>query len=123
MSGIQKQSGRRYPRYRYFVPAQWDFYMGGTGTKLGYVENVSERGCMLRTSESIAPWQWIRLVLRDPARNLWCAIQGRAVRRAGEGRFGIEFTQSLNWIALSRIKEAAQLTTEETEPHLANIES
>jgi hypothetical protein len=107
---------RSQPRYGFLRTADWDFFTASTGTKPGYLENISEGGCLFRTSEPIEHRRWIRFIVKDSTENLHLVLVGRVVRREDKmeswdeqnvtlHRYGVEFIQPLNPMVLSQIKK------------------
>jgi hypothetical protein len=81
---------------------RWDFFTAAKGARSGYVTNISEGGCLLKTTEPIEHRRWIRIIIQDEA--LWRAAIGRIIRcehaieAVGDGdislyRYGVEFVQ------------------------------
>jgi hypothetical protein len=128
----EEKSRRRHPRYSFMRRAEWDFFTSGTGGKAGYFENISESGCLLRTTEPIEHRRWIRLVVKEPKTNFYFTAVGRIMRREdrmeswhgdaderepGDSpelernwavtlhRYGVEFIHPLNAVALDRIQQ------------------
>jgi hypothetical protein len=111
----ERNSRRKDVRYPFTQAVDWDFFTAPDGLKRGYLENVSASGCLLRTTEPIEHRRWIRLVIKDAASSTYFTAVGRACRREDrlEGRddqevtlhrYGIEFIQSLNPMALESIR-------------------
>lgn len=105
--GVPMELARRHERYGLFRKVSWDFFTGKTGTKAGFIGNISKGGCLLKTSDPIEHRRWIRLIIRDDFSNMFYSAVGRIVRRQdaleshGSGdvtlyRFGVEFTQPGN---------------------------
>jgi hypothetical protein len=94
---------RRHDRLEFARSTAWDFLKDGTGTKRGYLSNISQSGCLLKTIDPIAHHRPIRLMIEDTNTNICLALVGRAVRcenkiePTDEGddvtlyRYGIEF--------------------------------
>jgi hypothetical protein len=72
----------------------WDFFSEGCGTKSGYVTDLSEAGCTLKTAEPIEYRRWIRMIMREPGTNLSFTAVGRVVRceNAFDASYGSEVT-------------------------------
>lgn len=100
---------RRFERHGFFRKASWDYFTGSTGSKSGYLLNISKGGCLLKASDPIEHRRWIRIVIHDHHTNISFTQIGRIVRREdmieslespelGGGyditlyRYGIEFT-------------------------------
>lgn len=97
---------RKNERYGFFGKVIWDFFAQKGGKKSGYLANISQSGCLLKTSEPIDTRRWIRLIIRDESSNLYFTSIGRVVRRENAAeimedehgaecvlyRYGIEFT-------------------------------
>ena len=108
---------RRHARYPFLRAIDWDFFTEGTGAKPGFVENVSQGGCMLRSSDPIDNRRWLRFIVSDPQSNVSFTAVGRVVRKEDRMeawddenvtlyRYGIEFIHALNPIALRWIQES-----------------
>jgi hypothetical protein len=113
---------RKNIRYPFPRQADWDFFTEGTGTKPGYIENVSQGGCLLRTMEPIEHRRWIRFAVKEEQNNLWFTSVGRIVRREDKMepwgqdqvtlyRYGVELIHGMNPLVLSRIKESSSVCT------------
>lgn len=114
-AGSAAASRRQHARYPFFRTADWDFFTSGTGSKPGWLEDVSEGGCLLRTTEPVEHRRWIRLAVKQPEENLWFTAVGRVIRREDRMeawdeqtitlyRYGIEFIHPLNTLALEKIQ-------------------
>lgn len=108
-------SRRKATRYGFARRADWDFFSAGSGAKPGFLENLSEGGCLLRTTEPIEHRRWIRLVVKDPQRSLWFTAVGRIVRREDRMeawddhnvtlyRYGVQFIHALNPVVLEKVR-------------------
>ena len=84
--------------------ATWDLYSEGTGPKSGYITNISQGGCLLKTFETIEHRRWIRMIIRNEYANVSFSAIGRVTRREnvievfGESdttlfRYGVEFVR------------------------------
>lgn len=128
-------SRRKKPRYSFMCRADWDFFTTGTGNKAGYLENISEGGCLLRTTELIEHRRWIRMLVQEPKSSLFFTVVGRIIRREDRmepwhsvaertdnhktqstwvmtlHRYGIEFVQPLNSVVLERIEASSTRCT------------
>jgi hypothetical protein len=94
---------RRHDRLDFTRSTSWDFLKDATGTKRGYLSNISQSGCLLRTADPIAHHRPIRMMIKDGKTNICIALVGRAVRceskieptESGDDvtiyRYGIEF--------------------------------
>ena len=111
----RRQSRRKNIRYPFMKDVDWDFFTGAEGAKRGYIENVSQGGCLLRTSEPISHRRWIRLVVKDPKTSIYFTAVGRVSRCEdrmepwGDSditlhRQGIEFIHALNPLILDAIR-------------------
>ena len=107
--GEKIMSERRYDRVEVFQKAKWDFFTSGTGSKLGYVTNISRGGCLLKTNENIEHRRWVRMMIRDDSNNVAYTAIGRIVRQENSleiinstdvilYRYGIEFTHPFDFI-------------------------
>ncbi len=107
---------RKYPRYIINQSAQWDFYSTPTGKRSGFIEDISEKGCLLRTTDPIDHRRWVRVTLKERNGNLCFTAVGRAVRYEERlepcgpyevtlFRQGIEFTQPLNPLLIWRMTQ------------------
>jgi len=86
---------RRHPRYDLFGKVYWDFFASGSGRKKGYLANLSQSGCLLKTSDPIDMRRWIRLLYEDPSSNLCVTLIGRVLRRNNQLETiqeGLDFT-------------------------------
>ena len=75
----QQITRRKHPRFEYRQVGDWDFFTYATGAKAGFIENVSEGGCLLRTQEPIDYRRWLRLIVKEQHRNIWFTAVGRVV--------------------------------------------
>lgn len=77
-----------------FWKTSWDFFTGSSGSKSGYVTDLNEAGCTLKTAEPIEFRRWIRMLIRDPQSNISFTAVGRVVRceNSFEASFGTEVT-------------------------------
>lgn len=109
-------SRRKHPRFTFMRPADWDFFTEASGSKSGFIENISRGGALLCTSEAIEHRRWIRIMFREPEQNLWFTLVGRVVRREDRieswndqeitlYRYGLELIHPLNSVILERIQE------------------
>lgn len=109
---------RKSIRYSFMRPADWDFFTSGNGAKPGFIENLSQGGCLLRTADLIENRRWIRLVVKDSERDIWFTAVGRIMH--GEDRlepwgnhgltlyrYGVEFIHGLNPLVIERIKDSS----------------
>lgn len=116
--GPQESSRRQGARFGFMRRADWDFFTSGSGVKTGYLENISEHGCLLRTTDPIEHRRWIRLVVKEPKTGFLFTAVGRVLRRedrleswqGGENewavtlhRYGVEFVHPLNAVVLEQI--------------------
>lgn len=96
-------SQRRHERIRTFCRAKWDFFSGNTGSKTGFVTDVSHGGCLLKVSEPIDHRRWVRILINDERSNVHFSLVGRVVRCENTleavtdseltlFRYGIQFT-------------------------------
>jgi hypothetical protein len=110
-------SRRQDPRFSFSGTADWDFFTSAEGAKAGYVENISQGGCLLRASEPIEHRRWIRIVVKERSNGLWFTSVGRVIRREDKlepwdehtmtlYRYGVEFVHPLNPLILARIQES-----------------
>lgn len=110
------QSRRKNERYRFTGSVDWDFYTDGLGIKTGYIENISEGGCLLRASDAVDHRRWLRMAVKEKTSNLATVIVGRIVRREDRMetwenrditlyRYGVEFIRPLNTEFLNRTRE------------------
>jgi hypothetical protein len=113
--GSQSRSRRNSVRFVFRKRADWDFFSGATGAKSGYLENVSQGGCLIRTTEPIEFRRWIRLAIRDEQTQVYFTAVGRIARREDKleawddevvtlHRYGIEFIHALNPLILDCIR-------------------
>jgi hypothetical protein len=100
-------AARKHERFGWLRRTRWDFFTAGSGSKGGYVTNVSEGGCLLKTTELIEHRRWIRLLIQDGqvahtavGRVIRCehAIEAIGPVDGSDGdislyRYGIEFVQ------------------------------
>ena len=118
----RNRTRRKNVRFPYASKTDWDFFTGATGAKSGFVENVSQGGCLLRSAEPIEHRRWLRLAIRDEVTQLYFTAVGRIARREdkleawadGEVtlyRYGIEFIHALNPLILDRIQNQAGTCT------------
>jgi hypothetical protein len=109
------RSRRKSFRFEFPRTADWDFFNSGTGTKTGYIENISQGGCLLRTNDPIEHRRWVRIVVKSAHDNLWFTTVGRVIRRQeqmeawGDSdvtlyRCGVEFIHPLNPRVLEQIQ-------------------
>jgi hypothetical protein len=77
-----------------FWRTSWDFYSGGNGSKSGYITDLAEIGCTLKTVEPIEFRRWIRMLIRDQRTNVSFTAVGRVVRceNSFEASVGSEVT-------------------------------
>lgn len=77
-----------------FWRTSWDFFSGGSGSKSGYITDLRESGCTLKTVEPIEFRRWIRLLIGDPRSNISFTAVGRVVRceNSFEASVGSEVT-------------------------------
>jgi hypothetical protein len=89
-----------------FWKTNWDFFSGGCGSKAGYITDLHEGGCTLKTVEPIEFRRWIRMMIHDKRTNVSFTAVGRVVRcensfEATPGsdvtlyRYRVEFTYPL----------------------------
>jgi hypothetical protein len=118
-SEVDVHSRRRFARYPFVRTADWDFFTYASGVKPGYIENISQGGCLLRTVEPIEHRRWLRLVVREAETNLWFTAVGRVIRCEDKleswdtrvvtlHRYGIEFIHPLNPVVLEQVQNSAQ---------------
>lgn len=111
------ETRRQHSRYTFLKAADWDFFTMTTGSKSGFIENISEGGCLFRTSELIEHRRWIRILAKDTESNLMLVLVGRVLRREDKmeawsdhdvslHRYGIEFIRPLNPVVLQRLQHA-----------------
>ena len=99
-------AARRHERFQWVRKVRWDFFTAARGGKSGYVTNICQGGCLLKTTELIEHRRWIRILIHDsgPEGTIWRTAVGRVIRcehaieAVGEGdislyRYGIEFVQ------------------------------
>ena len=72
---------RKSERIKIFSKAYWDFFAEGVGKKIGYLGNISNSGCLLKTNQAIENRRWIRLLIKVDERTLYFAVVGRVIRR------------------------------------------
>lgn len=100
---------RKHERHETFRKARWDFFAAATGMKPGFISNLSEGGCLLKTGDLINHRRWIRLMIQDTETNLVFSATGRVIRREDRieafsetdvtlHRYGVEFTQPFDLI-------------------------
>ena len=115
----QPNSGRRELRYRISWRTDWDFFTNGTGTKTGFIPNISQSGMMLCTAEAVDHRRWLRLLVKQGESNIWFTAVGRVIRCENRieawspnditvYRYGIELIHPLNAASLQVIEEFAQ---------------
>jgi hypothetical protein len=77
-----------------FWRTHWDFFSGSNGTKTGYITDLREKSCTLKTSEPIEFRRWIRMMIRDARTNVCLTAVGRVVRceNSFEASVGSEVT-------------------------------
>jgi hypothetical protein len=86
-----------------FWKTNWDFFSGSSGSKAGYITDLHEKGCTLKTVEPIEFRRWIRMMIHDKSSNVSFTAIGRVVRcensfeaAAGSNvtlyRYRVEFT-------------------------------
>src|SRR4051812_350386 len=77
-----------------FWQTHWDFFSGSSGSKSGYITELKESGCILKTSEPIEFRRWIRMLIQDDRSNVSFTAIGRVVRceNAFEASVGSEVT-------------------------------
>lgn len=108
---------RKHTRLDYRGVAEWDYFTASTGAKLGFIENLSEGGCLLRANESIGHRRWIRIILKNESKSLWFTCVGRVLHRQDRiepwdefqitlYRYGIQLTHSVNPLLLQQIRNA-----------------
>ena len=56
---------RNAPRFDYFGKVTWDYFGEKTGSKTGYLGDISNSGCLLKTNEWIDQRRWVRLIVED----------------------------------------------------------
>jgi len=72
---------RQFERFDLVQRATWDLFSERTGSKSGYITNISQGGCLLKTFESIEHRRWIRLVVNSDEMNLGFSLVGRVSRK------------------------------------------
>lgn len=103
-------SRRKRQRFSIASPVDWDFFSAANGTKAGYLEDISEGGCLLRTTDLIDHRRWVRMVIKND--DLWFTCVGRVIRREDRmepwidgnitlHRYGVEFIHPVNVLALN----------------------
>jgi len=96
-------SNRQFERYELLQKTTWDLFTDATGSKRGYITNISQGGCLLKSSEPIEHRRWIRLIMNSDYSNLSFSVVGRVNRQenlievfgASDTtlyRYGVEFT-------------------------------
>ncbi len=97
-------------------PANWDFYTESGGSKEGFIENISQGGFLLCSSELVDHRRWVRVVFREPKNNLWFTLIGRVVRREDRMeswqddqitlyRYGVELVQPINHLVIDQLQD------------------
>lgn len=69
------------PRFDYFAKVTWDYFGEKTGSKSGYLGDISNSGCLFKTNEWMDERRWVRLIVEDPTSHLCFTLIGRVVRR------------------------------------------
>ncbi len=72
---------RRDERFEFFGKVFWNFFAQGADKRSGYLGNISNSGCLLKTTEAIENRRWIRLIIEDKSNHLYFVAVGRVVRR------------------------------------------
>lgn len=121
---------RKSKRFSLYRLVDWDYFSEAGGAKLGFIEDLSEGGCLLRTVQAIGHRRVIRLMIKDPVQNVWLTAVGRVIRRedkmeaipgSGTGnqpwgvtlhRFGIQFIRPVNAVALEALRESTPSCSE-----------
>lgn len=94
---------RQHERTEVLKKADWDYFTGPEGHKQAFITNMSQGGCLLKTSEPIEHRRWLRIMLHDDRSNVTFSLVGRVVRceeameTVSEGeftlyRYGVQFT-------------------------------
>lgn len=78
---MQVINRRKSVRYDYLSSVLWDYFAETTGSKRGFLTNLSTSGCLLCTYEPIELRRWIRFIIQDPSSNLLVSAVGRVARR------------------------------------------
>lgn len=108
-----------------FWRTRWDFFTGGSGSKSGYITDLGETGCTLKTAEPIEFRRWIRMLIRDPRSNLSFTAVGRVIRcensfEASVGsevtlyRFRVEFTYPVSIAQPRAVPEESKPQTKDS---------
>jgi hypothetical protein len=111
-----------------FWRTSWDFFSGSNGAKAGFITDLKETGCTLKTDEPIEFRRWIRMIIRDQRNQVGFTAVGRVVRcensfEASPGsevtlyRYRVEFTYPINLAHLD--PAAASECYSEREPSAA----
>lgn len=98
---------RKILRTNFREELEWDFFTLPDGTKSGYLCDLSETGCQIRTIEALDPKKWIRLIVKNPRDNLHFSAVGKVIwtknlvepwdeKTVTLQRCGIEFVRPLN---------------------------
>jgi hypothetical protein len=89
-----KRSSEQPKPIELFWRTKWDFFSGGSGSKSGYITDLDDQGCTLKTAEPIEYRRWIRMMIRDNQSNLSFTAVGRVVRceNSFEASVGSEIT-------------------------------
>jgi hypothetical protein len=103
MNQPKTTASRRHERREVLQRISWDFFTAASGAKTALMANISEGGCLLKSSDPIEHRRWIRLMIREGDSNVFRSAVGRVIRcergieaTAGEitlYRYGVEFVQ------------------------------
>ena len=95
-------SYRIHARHPIVQRASFDFFTMGNGRKHGLITDISQGGCLLRSSEPLEPKRFLRMIVQDDERKMGFTLVGRITRRESKleavgdemtlYRYGIEFT-------------------------------
>ncbi len=95
-------SYRIHARHSVVQEASFDFLTQGTGRKVGFITDISQGGCLLKSTEPVDPKRFLRMILQDDEHKFGFTLVGRVIRRENKleaigdemtlYRYGIEFT-------------------------------
>ena len=106
-----KSIKQREPRLQIKKSGKWDYFSSLSEPKLAFIENISEHGCLLKTTERIDLRRWIRLLIKDVKDNITLNVTGRIVYCQEQMeiwddinitlyRCGIEFIRPINMVLI-----------------------
>ncbi len=70
---------RKFERYPTLAKARWNYFAENTGKFTGYLTDISQGGCLLKTAENIDTRRWLRILIENE--KVCHTVVGRVVRK------------------------------------------